>query len=80
MRTVRTIKNVDEDTWNELKFISKRNKMHMGKTIKLMINEYKNRNKFWDNVLNNKKILSDKEAEDMIESAKEIRKEKGFRK
>lgn len=79
MESIRTIKNVDEETWNELKMISKRNKMNIGKTIRLMISEYKNKNNFWNKVLNNKKILSDAEAESIMKSVRESRKEKGFR-
>jgi len=79
MEPVRTIKNVDGETWNELKMISKRNKMNIGKTIRLMIHDYRNKNNFWNKVLNHKRILSDAEAESITEIIKESRKEKGFR-
>jgi len=79
MESIRTVKNVDEETWNELKVISKRNKINIGKMIKLIVNEHKSKNNFWNRVLNNKKILSDAEAEAIMESVKESRKEKGFR-
>ena len=35
--------------------------------------------KFWNKVLNHKRILSDAEAESITEIIKESRKEKGFR-
>ncbi len=79
MESTRTIKNVDEETWNELKMMSKKNKMNMGKTMRLIINDYKNKNNFWDKILNNKKILSESEANAIMKSVKESRKEKGFR-
>lgn len=79
MESIRTIKNVDEETWNNLKIISKRNRMNMGKTFRLIINEYRGKNNFWNKILNNKKILSDTEAKAIMENVRESRKEKGFR-
>ena len=38
------------------------------------------KSKFWDEILNGKKIISDKEAEEMHKVVKEIRKDKGFSK
>ena len=54
-------------------------KMKIGKTIRLMIHDYRNKNNFWNKVLNHKRILSDAEAESITEIIKESRKEKGFR-
>ncbi len=79
MKTIKTIKDVDEDTWGELKLISKKNKMKMGKTIRLLIHNYKNRSNLWDEILHHEKILSDEEAEAILKDIKELRKEKGFR-
>ena len=79
MECIKTIKDVDERTWNELKFISKKNKMKMGKTIRFLVHNYKNRNNFWNEILNHKKILSDEEADFIVRDIKESRKEKGFR-
>ena len=35
--------------------------------------------KKWDEILKGEKIISDKEAEDMLKIVKKLRKEKGFR-
>ena len=79
MKNIKTIKDVDDETWNELKFISRRNKMKMGKTLRLMVHNYKNRNNFWNEILNHEKILMDEEAKAVLKDIKESRKEKGFR-
>ena len=79
MKNTKTIKDVDDETWNELKFISRRNKMKMGKTLRLMVHNYKNRNNFWNEILNHEKILMDEEAKAVLKDIKESRKEKGFR-
>ena len=34
---------------------------------------------FWDSILNGEKILSDEDADEIMESINEIRKEYGFR-
>ena len=78
-KNIKTIKDVDDETWNELKFISRRNKMKMGKTLRLMVHNYKNRNNFWNEILNHEKILMDEEAKAVLKDIKESRKEKGFR-
>ena len=78
MATVKTIKDVDEDTWLEFKSIAVRNKMTMGKLFVDMVEEYKKKTKeFWDDILKGSAVISDEEA--MEETISRIRKEYGFR-
>ena len=77
---VKTIKNVDEETWREFKIIAARNNVKMSVLLKIMIKEFeKNNRTFWNEILNEKKLMSDKEAEEMMMITTNIRKEKGFR-
>ncbi|MEK6946128.1 MAG: hypothetical protein AABX32_00825 [Nanoarchaeota archaeon] len=81
MPTVKTIKDVDEDAWHEFKSIAARNKMNMGKLFKKMVEDYKDKSKgVWDEILRGPKILSDEEADGMLETVRNLRKEYGFRK
>jgi hypothetical protein len=74
------IKDIDEETWREFKSLAAKNNLRMAGLLKVMVKEFeKNNTKFWDNILNNKKILTDKEAEDLEKITKKGRKEKGFR-
>jgi len=80
MATVKTIKDVDEDTWLEFKSIAVRNKMTMGKLFVDMVEEYKKKTKeFWDDILKGPAVISDEEARAMEETISRIRKEYGFR-
>ncbi len=81
MANIRTIRNVDEDTWSELKSLSRRYKLPIGRLLNRVINKYKTKSdSLWDTILNHEKILSDKEAEAMQEFVKKLRNEYGFRK
>jgi len=80
MTSVKTIKGINEDAWSSFKSIAAKNNMKMGKLFEEMLDRYKQDSKrFWDEILNGEKILSDKEAEDIEKSIKKLRKEKGFR-
>ena len=80
MPTVKTIKDVDEEAWLEFKSIAARNKMKMGKLFGRMIEEYKEKSKdFWDEILKGPHVLSKEEADSMLDTVKNIRKEYGFR-
>ena len=80
MPTVKTIKDVDEEAWLEFKSIAARNKMKMGKLFKNMVEEYREKSKsFWDDILKGPPRLSKEEADAMMETARRIRKEYGFR-
>lgn len=77
---IKCIKGVDEETWREFKALAAKNNMKMSSLLKVVIKEFeKNKHTFWDDVLNGKKLLSDKEAEGLSESANKLRKERGFR-
>lgn len=81
MVNVKTIKDVDEETWSEFKSLAARNKLKMGTFFKLIIKEHeKSSQGFWENLLKGEKIFTDKEAEEMKETVKKIRNEYGFRK
>ena len=46
-----------------------------------MIDNYETQNeKFWNGILNNEKIITDEEADDLQEMVKKLRKERGLRK
>jgi len=81
MPTIKTIKDVDEEAWLEFKSIAARNNVKMGKLFGNIVKDYKEKSKnIWDEILKGPKILSDDEAEAMLETARAIRKEHGFRK
>jgi len=74
------IKDVDEETWREFKTLAVKNNIKMAVLLKIMIKEFeKNNRKFWDEILYGEKLMTDKEAEEMIKITKDIRKERGFR-
>ena len=77
---VKTIKDVDEETWREFKAIAAKNNVKMSSLLKIMIKEFeKNSKDFWNEILNGEKLMSDKEAEEMKILTIRLRKEKGFR-
>ena len=74
------IKDVDEETWREFKTLAVKNNIKIAVLLKIMIKEFeKNNRKFWDEILYGEKLMTDKEAEEMIKITKDIRKERGFR-
>ena len=80
MANLRTIRNVDDDTWKELKGLSKRYRLPIGRFLSKMIDGYKNKaDEQWDRILSSGKILSDKEADEMQKIVVRMRKEYGFR-
>ena len=80
MTTIKTIRNVNEETWRELKMLATKRKVSLGILLKNMIAEYKKEtNNTWDVILNTEKILSEDEAEDLEKITKGMRKEKGWR-
>lgn len=77
---VKTIKNVDEETWREFKTLAVKNNIKMSSLLKIMVKEFeKNNEVFWNEILNGEKLMSDKEAEEMRIITSKIRKERGFR-
>ena len=77
---VKTIKDVNGETWREFKAIAAKNNVRMSSLLKIMIKEFeKNSKDFWNEILNGEKLMSDKEAEEMKILTIKLRKEKGFR-
>ena len=78
--SLKTIKNVDEKTWYKFKTLATKNRLSMGKLLNHMIDSYESESKkFWKEILEGEKILSDKEADALLEHSKQLRKEYGFR-
>ena len=76
----KTIKDIDSRSWAEFKGIAARSRMTMGKLFEHMLHFYERESgDVWEKILHGEKILTDKEASDMIESVKKNRKEYGFR-
>ena len=77
---VKTIKDVDEETWREFKTLAVKNNVKMSSMLRIMIKEFEKNNKdFWNEILNGKKLMSDKEAGEMKTITMRLRKERGFR-
>lgn len=77
---IKTIKNIDQETWTTFKATAAKNNLKMSMLLKLMVNNFnKNSKQFWNNILNTEKNLSDKEANDLTTTTNQTRKEKGFR-
>jgi hypothetical protein len=74
------IKDVDEETWKDFRALAIKNNMKMSILLKIMVSEFeKNSKDFWKEILSRKKSLTDKEADDIENIVKKMRKEKGFR-
>lgn len=77
---VKTIKNVDEETWKLMKEAARREKMKMGALLKEMVKEHKTKpSKFWSVILNGKPLLTDREATKILRTVAKLRKESGYR-
>lgn len=77
---IKTIKDVDEETWSNFKALAAKNNLKMSLLLKMMINEFEKKSEvFWDKILKGGKKLSDKEAKDMLKIIEDSRKERGFR-
>ncbi|MBI2629744.1 hypothetical protein HYW76_01455 [Candidatus Pacearchaeota archaeon] len=74
------IKDVDEKTWKDFKAIAIKNRIKMSILLKIMVNEFERNSKnLWGKILSRKKSLTNKEAEDIENIVRKIRKERGFR-
>jgi len=82
MSEIRTIKGVDDEAWAKFKSLAAKNQMKMGQMFERMVEKQKEQEnkEFWDFILNGERLLSDKEAEEMLEVSRKNRKEYGFRK
>ncbi|MBS3072323.1 hypothetical protein J4477_00635 [Candidatus Pacearchaeota archaeon] len=77
---IKTIKNVNEETWREFIVIVAKNNVKMSALLKMMVKEFEKNNKnFWNEILNGEKLMTDREAEEMKRITVNIIKEKGFR-
>ena len=77
---VKSIKNVDKETWKNFRELAEKNNIKMSVLLKLMVNEYeKNSKELWNEILSRKKSLNNEEARDIEIITKKIRKERGFR-
>lgn len=77
---LKTIKDVDEKTWNEFKSLAAKRGVRMGKLLEHMVDSYvKNSRHKWEMLLNGEKLLSKVEADEMKKIVRELRNEKGFR-
>jgi len=76
----KTIKNVDERTWEILKRLAKKKKVKMGTLLRHMASEYKKLESMdLKKLVPERPILSDEEAELLQNTVKHIRSEYGFR-
>jgi len=77
---VRTIKDVDEETWRLLKNLSEKKRMKMGKFLGTMVRGYSRKGGLkLSDIIPKKPILTKKEAEDIKSIVVKIRHEYGFR-
>ncbi len=77
---VRTIKDVDEETWRFLKEMARRRGLKMGTFLKEIALGYRKRpSDSWSKILHAKPILSKKDAEGMLRAVAEMRNESGYR-
>jgi hypothetical protein len=80
MMDVKTIKDVEPSTWAEFKSIAARSGMTMGKLFTRMLRTYEEESRErWKKILAGEKILSDEEADAVMEVANRVRHERGFR-
>ena len=76
----KTIKNVDERTWEILKRLAKKKKVKMGTLLRHMTSEYKKLESIdLKKLVPERPILSGEEAEQLQNAVKDIRSEYGFR-
>ncbi len=81
MTEVKTIKDVDENTWSSFKSMAARDRQKLGLFFKTIVHNYEEtQTDFWKDLLASPKILSDTDAADMQKAVRKLRKEYGFRK
>ncbi len=80
MMTTKTIKNVDEEDWNEFKSRAAKANVSLGTYFKVMLKESEEKtDEFWNMLLSGEKLLDDDEAEKLKEEVNRLRSERGFR-
>ncbi len=77
---LKTIKNVEDAVWYKFKTLAVKNRLGMGELLGKMISTYeKETTKFWKEVFEGEKLLTEKEAQEMQAHVKDLRKMRGFR-
>lgn len=77
---IKSIKGVDDYTWQKFKSLAVESNLTMPSLLKIMVNEFKRNNEnSWNKLLSVKRVLNDEEADELLGISKKIRKEKGFR-
>lgn len=77
---IKTIKGINAERWMEFKALAAKKNVPLGVLFEIMLINYsKTSDSFWNKVLSGDKIISDKEANELSESTKKLRKERGFR-
>jgi len=77
---VRTIKDVDDETWKIFKEMASRRKIKMGRLLKEIAIEHNKRPSIsWNKILNAKPTLTKKEADIALKRVAKMRKESGYR-
>lgn len=79
MDSTKTIKGVDEESWTGFKSLAAKNNMKMGEMFKTMVNGWEKKSKSWEKLFSFEKILTDEEAEEMLNISKRLRSESGYR-
>ncbi len=78
--TTKTIKDVDEKTWKLLKEMAYKRRLKMGVLLKEIAVAYKKRpSDSWNKILHAKPVLTEKEAQAMLQAAAKLREEAGYR-
>ena len=78
---IRSIKNVDDETWRRFKALAVAKGVGMAILLKNMVDNFEKSEKenSWDFILKGEKLLSESEATEFSKVSSELRKEKGFR-
>jgi methionyl-tRNA synthetase len=80
MAEIKTIKDIDEETWAEFKSLAAKNKVKLGIFFKSLVKDHKKSSTdFWNTILKGEKILSEEESKSIKEITEGVRKEYGFR-
>lgn len=76
---LKTIKNIREEKWAELKSMAARHQRPIGELVEDMIDDYKKHaDAAWARILHGPKNLTDSEALEMKNDVAELRKRKWF--
>ena len=80
MSEVKTIKDIDDETWSRFKNLAAKNKVTLGTLFRDLVLEHSKKSKeFWSTILSSPKILHEEEAKDIGIITQRVRKEYGFR-